>query len=152
MTIETAVIGRTGRPLWVLGHKVTVFETDGDYAMLEVVTMPGVDGPPPHHHPDFGEFFYVAAGRLEVMTDGAWRMLEAGGACTVPAGVVHGFRNPDAVPATFVTGFSPRGFERFFLDLGIPADRPDAQAASVAPEAFGRVAERAAGYGMIIAA
>lgn len=63
---------------------------------------------------------------------------------------MHTFRNPGAGPAIWLTAFSPRGFERFFEAFGIAADRPDAQAASTAPEVFERLGREAATYGMII--
>src|SRR4051794_36535348 len=139
-----------GKPLWVIGHRATILETTADFGMVEIITAPDVPGPPPHHHPDFSEWFYVADGTLEVEVDGAWRRLEQGQALSVSAGAVHTFRNPGTRPTMWLTGFSPRGFERFFAAFGVPADRSEAQAASTAPEMFERLGREAASYGMII--
>ena len=139
-----------GAPMWVVGHHVTTLDTIGDYALLQIVTAPEVPGPPPHHHERFSELFYVADGVLEVMADGVWRRLEQGENLSIPAGVVHTFRNPGNRPATWLTGFSPRGFVQFFVAFGVPADQPNAQAASMAPEVFARLAREASDYDMII--
>lgn len=140
-----------GKPLWVIGHRVTILDTLGDYAILEVVTEPGVPGPPPHRHYRFSEFFYVADGALEIMVGDTWQRVERGGSLSVPAGVVHTFRNPAARPSICLTGFSPGNFTSFFVAFGVPADRPDAKAASMAPELLARLSREAGDYDMIIA-
>src|SRR5215207_7417240 len=112
-----------GKPMWVIGHRVTILDAIGDYAMLEIVTAPDVPGPPPHHHDRFSELFYVADGVLEVMADGIWRRLERGGSFSIPADVVHTFRNPGSRPTTWITAFSPRDFEQFFTAFGVPVER-----------------------------
>jgi len=141
-----------GKPLWVLGHHIRILDTSGGYSMLEVVTKPGVPGPPPHHHDEASEFFYVADGVLEVLADGTWHRLEKGGSFSIPPGVVHTFRNPDEVPTTWVTGFCPPDFVHFFATFGVPAEQPGAEAASTAPEVFARLAQEAKALGMIIQA
>jgi quercetin dioxygenase-like cupin family protein len=143
--------GTVGQPLRVLGHEVTLLDSPGEYVMLEGLCMPDIPGPPPHHHP-FSEFFYVAEGDLDLMTDGTWQRLAQGQSITLAPGVVHTFRNPGATPTRFVTGFTPRGFERFFATFGIPADQPDAMAASVAPALIERVLREADSFGMHLAA
>jgi len=151
-----ADLGAADRPLWVLGHRVRLFETHGDYAMLEITTHPGVPGPPPHHHDDAAEFFYIVSGALEVFADGRWSRLDTGESRALPPGVVHTFRNPGSEPTVWITGFSPSGFERFFRDFGVPAENAEisdeAFARSVAPPVIDRVGREAADYGMIIAA
>jgi len=63
---------------WVLGHRVRRWQTDETYGLIEVVSPPRVPGPPPHFHKAEREFFLIVSGRLEVMTDGAWKTMEAG--------------------------------------------------------------------------
>ena len=60
---------------WVLGHRVRPIRTIGDYGLVEVVSLPGIPGPPPHYHEDASELFYVADGSLDVMSGGEWRRL-----------------------------------------------------------------------------
>lgn len=140
-----------GQPLRVLGHEVTLLDSPDEYVMLEALCTPGIPGPPPHHHP-FSEFFYIAEGELDLMTDGSWQRLAQGQSITLAPGVVHTFRNPGTTPTRFVTGFTPRGFERFFATFGVPADQPDASAASVAPAVVARVLREAESFGMFIVA
>jgi hypothetical protein len=92
----------------------------------------------------------TAVARL--MADGAWQRLAQGQSVTLAPGVVHTFRNPGRAPTRFVTGFAPRGFERFFATFGVPADRPGAPEASVAPAVIERVLREAADFGMYIVA
>ena len=120
--------------------------------MLTVVSPGNAEGPPPHYHEDAVELFLILGGRLAVMCDSTWRTLGVGESFVVPRGSVHTFRNPDATEARWLTTFAPRGFERFFTDFGIPAERADAQAASLAGALIGEVVTRCTEYGMILAA
>ncbi|MQT12535.1 cupin domain-containing protein [Segnochrobactrum spirostomi] len=137
---------------WMLGHRVTPLHTIGDFALLEVVSDPQVPGPPPHLHEDCSEFFYIVEGTLTVIVDGAARTLAKGESASIPAGALHTFINEGDRPTTFVTGFSPKGMERMFVDFGVPVERPDARAQSVAPDLVGRLLGRAADYGMVFPA
>jgi quercetin dioxygenase-like cupin family protein len=139
------------RSLWVIGHRVTPLTCARRVVALEVATPPGVPGPPPHHHTDCAEFFYITAGRLGVMRDGEWASLEPGQLAEVARGVVHTFRNdgPDEVRA--ITGFKPAGFEAFFEEFGYDASRPGAFEESVSEATIQRVLEGCARFGMIIA-
>jgi mannose-6-phosphate isomerase-like protein (cupin superfamily) len=135
---------------WVLGHRVTPIETLGDFGMLHIVTGSGVPGPPPHHHEDASEFFYILDGALEVMQNGQWARIGAGESANVPRGVVHTFRNPLETPCEWLTAFSPRGFERFFQEFGVPVGQSDALEVSTSDAMIGRVIAECAEYGMIL--
>src|SRR5580704_12133055 len=74
------------RSMWVIGHRVTPIRCAGRVMALEVATPVGVPGPPPHHHEDCHEFFYVTAGRLGVMRNGKWLSLGPGEYAEVPPG------------------------------------------------------------------
>ena len=139
-----------GRALWVLGHQVTELDTMGDYGMLHCRTPAETPGPPPHHHTDAAEFFYILEGALEVTCDGETRVLNPGDTFNVPVGAVHTFGNPFPEDCSWITAFSPRGFERFFSDIGVPVDEEKARELSVAPERIGRVIADAGSYNMVI--
>ncbi len=147
MTIERPTALRS---LWVLGHRVTPLTCDGQIVALEVATPVGVPGPPPHHHEDCAEFFYVTAGRLGVMRGGEWLSLGPGEHAEVPRGVVHTFRNDGDDEVRTITGFEPRGFEAFFLEYGFDAADPGAFEASVSEETIRRVVEGCSRFGMIL--
>ncbi len=140
------------RSLWVIGHRVTLLPVGGRVAAVEVLTPPGVPGPPPHHHEDADECFYVTSGRLGVMTDGAWTSLGPNEYMNVPQGIVHSFRNDGAEDVSVITAFEPHGFERFFLEYGVDVDEAGAFEASVSDATIARVVEGCAQFGMILAA
>jgi quercetin dioxygenase-like cupin family protein len=138
------------RQVWVLGHRVRLLETDPAYGMIECVSSPGVPGPPPHHHRDESEFFHVLSGRLDCMVEGEWRRCEEGTFVEVPPGATHTFINNSDADVVWVTGWRPRGFERFFRDFGVPVTEPDAQSRSVEEALIQRVIETAESYGMVL--
>ncbi|MEA2201031.1 MAG: hypothetical protein QOI89_1627 [Solirubrobacteraceae bacterium] len=138
------------RSLWVIGHRVTPLTCAGRIVALEVASPVGVPGPPPHHHSDCAEFFYVTAGRLGVMQDDQWVTLTAGQHAEIPSGVVHTFRNDGEDEVRAITGFEPAGFDAFFEEFGFDASLPDAFEKSLSDEAIQRVVEGCSRFGMII--
>lgn len=144
--------GYTAQARWMLGHRVTPLHTIGDFALLEVVSDPMVPGPPPHLHEDCSEFFYIVDGTLTVTVDGTARTLTKAESFSIPPGAVHTFINDGDRPTTFVTGFAPKGMDRMFTDFGVPVERPDARAQSVAPDLIGRLLAQASDYGMVFPA
>jgi len=137
--------------LWVLGHKVTYIETIGDYSLLEVSVTPNVPGPPPHYHNDAPELFHLINGQLDVWKDGKWHTMEAGESLIIPKNDIHTFRNNTPEESRFITTWSPRGFEGFFIEFGIPVDEEDAFNKSTSPEMIQRVVSGCGKYGMILA-
>ena len=136
---------------WVLGHKIRIMPTDDSYALIEVTTPPHTPGPPPHHHKDEREFFLVLKGRLDVMVDGAWSVLDAGDYRELSPGAVHTFANNTGEDTVWVTGWRPKGFERFFATFGIPGDKPDASVRSVSNDIVDQVLARCEEFGMYLA-
>lgn len=136
--------------LWVLGHRVRPLDTDPAYAMVEVTSPPRVPGPPPHHHRDEKEFFFVVRGTLDVMINGDWRRCAAGTFVELAPNTAHTFINNTDEDVVWVTGWRPKGFERFFLDFGISVDETQAAQKSVAPELIQRVVAGMERYGMIV--
>jgi Cupin domain len=134
----------------VIGHRVTPIPCAGRVVALEVATPVGVPGPPPHHHDDCAECFYVTHGRLGVMMNDRWLSLGVSEHVEVPAGVVHTFRNESDQELRTLTGFEPMGFEAFFEEFGFDASEPGSFEASVSDEAIRRVVEGCTSFGMII--
>jgi quercetin dioxygenase-like cupin family protein len=74
------------------GHEAVVVRAEID---------PGASAPR-HTHPG-DEISYVLEGEVEVLIDGEPpRRVKAGGAFVIPAGKIHGARNPGSVPLRFV--------------------------------------------------
>ncbi|MBT8362130.1 MAG: cupin domain-containing protein [Desulfobacterales bacterium] len=140
----------TNKTLWVLGHKVTYVETIGDYSLLEVSVTPNVPGPPPHYHVDSPELFHLIDGELDVMLDGSWCSLKKGESIMVPKNSVHSFRSNGTNECRFITTWSPRGFEGFFLEFGVPINNENAFEKSVSDEMIQKVVTGCSKYGMIV--
>jgi mannose-6-phosphate isomerase-like protein (cupin superfamily) len=140
----------TQEAYWMVGHKVRPLPTLGDYGLIEFVSYPGVPGPPPHYHDDISEFFYVAEGSLDVQIDGEWTRLEEGDSLCLRPGQMHTVTNRSDTPCRWISGWSPRGFERIFTDLGVPAAEEGSRERSVSEEAIGRLVSECASYGMIV--
>jgi mannose-6-phosphate isomerase-like protein (cupin superfamily) len=140
----------TAQSLWVLGHKVRPLETDESYGLVEILTPAGVQGPPPHFHEDASEFFFIVRGVLDVMRNGEWSRVPAGSFLELPPRTIHTFVNKTDEEVVWITGWRPKGFERFFRDFGVAIDEPDAPMKSVSPEIIGRVMRDSESYGMFV--
>jgi quercetin dioxygenase-like cupin family protein len=136
--------------LWVLGHQVRPLPTDESYGMVEIVTPPGVQGPPPHFHKDESEFFFIVKGALDVMRDGEWSRAATGSFVELPPKTVHTFVNKTDEDVVWITGWRPKGFQKFFSDFGVASDAHDARAKSVSPGIINRVMRDCEGYGMFV--
>jgi mannose-6-phosphate isomerase-like protein (cupin superfamily) len=137
---------------WVLGHKVTVHDTSGDYDLMFAETPPKVQGPPPHFHNSFKESFLIVEGEMEFFVNGEIKNVKAGESVNIPPKTLHTFSNKSDSPCKWVNIHSPKGFRAFFEKMGIPADAEDAQGKSVAPEIIQKVLKTAADFDMIIKA
>ena len=141
----------TEQTLWVLGHKIRPLSTDDSYGMVEVSSPPRVPGPPPHFHKTEHEFFFIVKGTLDVMIDGRWQRFAAGSFVELPPNTTHTFINNTDEDVVWVTGWRPKGFQRFFEDFGVPAAQADAAARSVDHETVDKVVSSVERYGMYIA-
>ena len=138
--------------LWVLGHQIRPLETDASYSLIEVTSLPKVPGPPPHFHEKEREFFLIQRGTLDVMTDGKWQSLGPGSYVELPPGTVHTFINNTTEPVVWVTGWRPRGFEKFFHDFGVPVSEHGAMERSTSASIVQRVVDGSERYGMFVRA
>ncbi|MFZ5791943.1 MAG: cupin domain-containing protein [Pseudomonadota bacterium] len=137
--------------LWVLGHRIRPIDTDDSYGMVEVTSPPHVPGPPPHYHKGEREFFFIVKGTLDVMSDGQWRKFPAGSFVDLPPNTTHTFINNTEEDVVWLTGWRPKGFQRFFQDFGVSAREPDAQQRSTADELIQKLVQRVESYGMYLA-
>lgn len=72
----------------------TAEETKGKSLEMEWTLLPHQSGTPVHIHPTADETYTVLQGKLEVMLNGKWTLLNQGETFTVPKGAAHTFRNP----------------------------------------------------------
>ena len=136
--------------LWVLGHKIRLMDTDDSYGLIEVTSLPKVPGPPPHYHKAENEFFFIIKGTLDVMRDGEWSAMVAGDFVDLPPNTVHTFINNTEENVIWITGWRPKGFQKFFRDFGIASTQKGAQDESVSQEIIQKVMERCESYGMFV--
>ena len=141
----------TNNLLWVLGHKIRLLDTGESYGMVEITSPPHVPGPPPHFHNSENEFFFIIQGTLDVMCNGEWQKRSAGSFVELPPNTTHTFINNTEQDVVWVTGWRPKGFERFFRDFGIPVQESLAQDKSVADQVVQNVLKNVERYGMYLA-
>jgi len=135
---------------WVLGHKVTPYETTGDFDLMMAETPPNVPGPPPHLHNSYKEAFLIIEGEMEFMVNGEIKVCRSGESIDIPPKTLHTFSNKSNQPCKWVNIHSPKGFRQFFDEMGIPSENEMAQVDSVSPEIIQKVMETAEDFDMII--
>ncbi|WP_298532428.1 cupin domain-containing protein [uncultured Algibacter sp.] len=135
---------------WVLGHKVTLHDTSGDYDLAFGETPAGVPGPPPHVHTSLKESFLITEGEMQFMVSGEVKVVKAGETVDLPENTVHTFSNVSDRPCKWVNIHSPKGFRRFFENVGIEAHVENAQAKSVSESIINEVIMTASNYDMQI--
>ena len=135
---------------WVLGHKITSYETSGDYDLMLAETPPKVQGPPPHLHHSYKESFLIIEGEMEFFVNGEIKTIRAGESVDIPPKTLHTFGNKSERPCKWVNIHSPKGFRDFFEQMGVPVNEENAQEKSVAPEIVQRVIETAEDFDMLI--
>ncbi|MBD3884465.1 cupin domain-containing protein [Phormidium tenue FACHB-886] len=142
-----------GDAYWVLGDlytfKATSEETDGKYALLEVVIY-SKDGTPLHIHSREAESFYLQEGTVEFQLDDRTLVVTAGTFVHSPIGQRHQFTNIGSVPARMLCWATPAGIEKFFAEIGTKVEDPAAAPPPVTPTDIEKVMTIAPKYGITI--
>jgi len=95
-------------------------ETDGKYAVIEMIVPPG-GGPPPHAHPDMQEMFHVLEGEIEFKTEKGKQTLGKDGFVNIPlGGAIHCFKNNSKEYVRLLCTVVPAGLEELFREIGCP--------------------------------
>ena len=141
----------TNNLLWVLGHKIRLLDTDESYGMIEITSPPHVPGPPPHFHKSENEFFFIIQGTLDVMSNCEWSRRGPGSFVELPPNTTHTFINNTETNTAWITGWRPKGFEKFFRDFGISIGEAHAQERSVSDGVIQNVVQNVERYGMYLA-
>ena len=89
--------------------------------IIELAVPSRWDGPPLHHH-DFDEAFYVLEGELTFRCGDETFAAGPGSYLFLPRNVPHTFVVEGDEPARLLTFISPGGGERFFVEVGRPAE------------------------------
>ncbi len=135
---------------WVLGHKVTNYETTGDYDFSVGETPAHTQGPPPHMHNKLSETFLITEGEMEFMLNGDVKIAKPGDLIDLPPKTVHTFSNKTDKTCKWVNIHSPKGFRGFFEFVGISVDKQNAQKDSVSESVIKTVIEKAVDFDMYL--
>ena len=131
INVGGVVKARQGTSYNVIGHEVHVKKssagTNGGSFTFELVTAPGVPGPPPHIHEHEDELIVVVSGEFDVLIDGEVTRAKAGDVMDFARGTAHTFTQVGNEPGVTVWTVTPgASFEAFFEELGaLPAGPPD---------------------------
>ncbi|MGQ0848536.1 MAG: quercetin 2,3-dioxygenase [Actinomycetota bacterium] len=140
-----------GESVWSLGGRFTIKLADvsanGRFSLIEAVAFQSTE-PPLHVHHREDEAWYIIDGEMTFHVGGTVLNATAGSFVFAPMGIAHSF-TVDVEPTRVLVLVAPSGFERFALELGVPADgdRPPSDLTVPGPETLGPVAER---YGVEI--
>ena len=95
-------------------------QTNGNYAVIEMVVPPN-GGPPPHSHEDTQEMFYVLEGEVEFKTESGRQTVGRDGFVNIPlGGAIHCFKNKSDRFARLLCTVVPAGLENLFKEIGQP--------------------------------
>lgn len=133
---------------WVLGHKVALYDTSGDYDLAFGETPAGVKGPPPHSHGHFTESFLITEGEMEFFIEGKVKTVKTGESIDLPKGTVHTFNNKSKAACKWINIHSPKGFRRFFETVGVSESEVNAQKKSIDEAIIKEVVTTASDYDM----
>jgi quercetin dioxygenase-like cupin family protein len=101
---------------------VTPEDTDGAYALLEILAPSG-HVTPPHVHENDAESFLLLEGEITLHTGDGPTVVRPGQAGHVPAGVAHTLCVTSSGPARAVLVSVPSGFVDYIRACGRPAER-----------------------------
>src|SRR5271163_4813790 len=112
-----------GRTIAVVGDVyrflATGEDTDGKYAMWEVIVPPG-GGPPPHVHSREEEGFYILEGEITLQVGDKRLVASVGMFANMPVGTPHSFKNESDRLAKMLISVTPAGLEKMFIEFGLP--------------------------------
>ena len=135
---------------WVLGHKVTPQAVTGEFDLVIGESPSHIQGPPPHFHTIYHEVFLVTEGEMEFMLDGEVSVIRKGQSVNIPPKTVHTFSNNSDESCKWINIHSPKGFSKFFENLGVSEEEEQAEIKSLSPEIIQEVIKTASLYDMII--
>lgn len=135
---------------WVIGHKITPKETTGDYDLVIGKTPAQVSGPPPHYHESYSEVFVVIEGEMDFVIDGQPRTVIAGESVDLPPGTLHTFSNNSDKACKWINIHSPKGFLKFFEQMGVSVEEDGAFQKSIDGALIQKVIQEAPEFDMVI--
>jgi quercetin dioxygenase-like cupin family protein len=134
-----------GKSFWVANNEFATIKMSGrdtgrEFALVEVVGLPG-SGPPPHIHHRVDEVYCLLEGELEVLDGERTFTANAGSVFHILKGTLQPWRNATTKPARTVLLIVPAGFEGFFEEAGVPGTDLSSPPSPPTPEDFQRFLE-----------
>lgn len=146
----TGVSPGGGKTVWVLDSfitfKLTGEDTNGEMTLVETVAAPGSG---PHMHGREDETFYVLEGEFEFLAGEGKVRASAGSVVHGPRGVLHAYTNVGDEAGRFLTMITPSGLERYFDEVGEPAE-DETRTPGIPPEKIEKLLAAAPKYGLEI--
>ena len=127
---------------------VTPEDTNGAYALAEIL-QPSGHVTPPHVHENDAESFFLMEGEITVHTQDGPTVIRPGQAGHIPAGVAHTLCVTSAGPARAVLVSAPSHFIEYVRACGRPAER-EALPTLDGPPDIGLLLREAPAYGMTV--
>lgn len=112
-----------GTALWTLGGRFTVKlgegPSEGRLAVLEALAYRSTE-PPLHIHHHEDEAWYILDGQMTFYIGDDSHVVTTGGFVFAPRGLPHTF-TVEVEPTKVLVFVAPAGFDRFAVELGVPA-------------------------------
>lgn len=126
---------------WMGGDRITILiggeQSGGACAVVEAFTVPG-GGPPAHIHHAEAETFYALDGDITIIAGEQTIRARPGTCVHVPAGTIHRFKNEGDRPVRLLLIYTPAGFEKYFVEFGVPTTHNNETPPPVTPEMIAR--------------
>lgn len=103
-TLTVKVFGKDTGLAWSLSH----LDVPADFVSM---------APPPHYHTKEEESFYILEGTITFQIGDRKIRAPAGSFIKSPRNLIHGFSNPDPVPASLLVIGSPSGIEGYLVEI-----------------------------------
>ena len=91
----------------------------GSLDLFEMIVQPNANMPVPHYHQSWDETIYGLSGITTWSIDGRDIAVGPGETVFIRRGVVHGFRNDGAAPASCLVVLTPGALAGIAMDIGI---------------------------------
>ncbi|MEM7535541.1 MAG: cupin domain-containing protein [Chloroflexota bacterium] len=98
-------------------HRAKSIDTDGAFAVIEIVTEPG-ESVATHVHQNEDELVYLIEGEIEVTLGDQQMKAGAGVLALLPRGIPHGFTNIGSDPSRLLVTILPGNFDNYFVEMG----------------------------------
>lgn len=123
MLLEAVTKQRVQNPNWNGVFDVTSDLTLGTLGLYTMNYAAGGRGAEPHFHKKMTEIFNVLEGAVNILINGEWQIVEAGGTAVIPTMTIHAFKPLSDRDCKIQILFTPNmKREEFFLDFHLYAN------------------------------